>query len=977
MQRFQTKRRSSQRGMSLAETMLSLVVFTIVFLAALALYQAASKAYQTTDAATVQQQNARFAFDRMSETIRDAGANYNPMGKSALADEQIEGAWESAIFVRADFDGQLETPQTTYPMITTGNDEIVGYILQKNGGGSYDITLKMDLTPADRDAVKATSPTNEETATIRVAARTLAEQTDPPYDLTRVSFDATGNPVYQVIASNIFRLSFTYQNAVGGTVISAGANSGSADPQRGIRDDVRKIGINLISMSDRREFGYTDPKTYTPAEGPSTRSYRKFQLEKTILATNMGVKGSRHYNLPSEEIDAPPQLTVCVGHDKYFFIKWQASPTTGIVNYTVRITAASPPITTTADGNGVTEIRWKQTDPTLQAYTFAVAGVAGASVGDYSDPVTITGWHDTTNSKPAAPTGVVPVGGTGNTMNVTWNAVTTNSLTSGGAPSPVTNATACMTAGVSPGPSAPSATAPVWSTAAPDLKEYHVYRGLYPHVIASGAALVPAEPGNRIDDAPYASLTNSTPTSNSFTDNTAAPCGRYFYRIKAFDTANLTAAGDGSATLSQAAFYVPLAGVTPATPSAPSPIGAVTTTPGSPPSIPGTISVTLGWPHITSDSNGRPAATAHYRLVRQQKVGSGAWGTPAMTASNYYERNSMTSADTFPTSNGSGQTIFYRYAVQAVYDCHEVSDTIRETPLPPTDTSPNWYYLTCTFAPSITPTGHSSGIGTLANPWVMDQGDTVRVGVAGTVSNVQFTLREEGTNTIVVGPLTDTIDPFEFVYSNQVDNVLYRLEVQATSPSGCTYTNNFYISDAPPIPPCLLGTSVVSNPATHVAQSGGSPCGPTSPAGPSGSGANKTSTSEYTYTIPNTSLTDDLTLRQIKVDWTPDANHGDATLVAITFPTAAGGTTELGPGANSPPTTNLVNVPATTAIVTRNTTNYQIKIRFSYNKCDLFMPDSPPPVTKICLVYRSPATGTQDRFCNLIGTGTNNPTSCN
>jgi len=199
----------------------------------------------------------------------------------------------------------------------------------------------------------------------------------------------------------------------------------------------------------------------------------------------------------------------------------------------------------------------------------------------------------------------------------------------------------------------------------------------------------------------------------------------------------------------------------------------------------------------------------------------------------------------------------------------------------------------------------------------------------------------------------------------------------ASSPSGCNYNNNFWISDAPPIPPCLFGTTVVSNPASHTVQAGGSSCAAGTPAGAAGAGANKTRTSEWSYTIPNTSITDDLTLKQIKVDWAPDTNHADAQLSVITFPASGGGTVTLGPGANTPPTTNLVNVPATTAIVTRNTTSYTIRIKFTYNKCDLFMNDTPPPVSKICLVYRSPSTGTQDRFCNLVGTGTNNPTSCN
>ena len=54
-------------------------------LVALGLYQVANRAYLRTDAATIQQQNVRFAMDRMAETIRDAGANYNTLGANNVA----------------------------------------------------------------------------------------------------------------------------------------------------------------------------------------------------------------------------------------------------------------------------------------------------------------------------------------------------------------------------------------------------------------------------------------------------------------------------------------------------------------------------------------------------------------------------------------------------------------------------------------------------------------------------------------------------------------------------------------------------------------------------------------------------------------------------------------------------------------------------------------------------------------------------
>ena len=56
-----TNRRRRERGMTLAEALIAVLVFSVVFLAALMLYNTANRAYIATDSATIQQQNARFA----------------------------------------------------------------------------------------------------------------------------------------------------------------------------------------------------------------------------------------------------------------------------------------------------------------------------------------------------------------------------------------------------------------------------------------------------------------------------------------------------------------------------------------------------------------------------------------------------------------------------------------------------------------------------------------------------------------------------------------------------------------------------------------------------------------------------------------------------------------------------------------------------------------------------------------------------
>ena len=665
-------RNRAQRGMTLIETLVAVVVFTVVFLAALGLYQAANRAYMNTDAATIQQQNARFALDRIIESLRDAGANYNTTGNTGIPDEQLEGAWESAVFVRGDYDNSRETGLQTasHPYVTTGNDEIVGYVLRKPGANSYTITINADVTPSTgRDATRSGSTiTSEETVNIAVAARSLAEQTAPPYELTRVYFDTAGNPVYQVIAQNVFRLSFNYKDAAGTEIIDFDTATGSADADRGTRANVRKIGVNLITMADRPDFGYTDPRTYTadafghtaPAAAAITRNRRKFDLSEEVLGVSLGRKGARHNTTPKVTILPPTSLTVCSGHHLNFYLSWPATATAGVATYRLHVTAASPVVNEYINVPAL-EYRYKQSDPTVQAYSFEVAGIAGASAGNYTTALVKTATHEA-ESIPSAPgsAAIAARNATTNSMLVRWPAVTRNTGT--------ISASTCTTTGG--GTSRPDSSSTGWGGEAVDLKEYRVYRKLAP---AQPTGTFVPDNTNRVDNQPpWGDLQNTTPTSNSFVDNTAAPCGQYWYRVEAFDSdgrSDTTTNPDGSPAMSAAASYIPATGITPATPLAPNLVSM---------SLVGSNYVfTIDWPHVVRDSTGARAATAHYEILREQRIGSGAWGTPPLSSAHVYETNTL--AQTMPSVDSiTGQSMEYRYAVRAVYDCNALGDSNRE-----------------------------------------------------------------------------------------------------------------------------------------------------------------------------------------------------------------------------------------------------------------------------------------------------------
>lgn len=683
-----------ERGMTLIEVMVAVAIFSVIFISALALYQAANRAYLATDANTIQQQNVRFAMDRMAETLRNAGANYNVTGATDVPDEQIEGAWEAAIFVRGDFNNARESAleDTSHPIVTTGNNEIVGYVLRKPGGDANNpatITIKADLTPATgRDAsISGTTISDEETsAQIHVATTTLAGETNPPYELTRVTFDAAGNPQYQVVADNIFRLSFSYLASSGSAMTTYGGDDGASLASRIARAGVRQIDVNLTGMSSRRDFSYSDTVVYTPPESASTKSYRKFSLAEHLVPPNLGLTGKRHVQIPAYSIDPPPTAMVCVGHCKYFHVSWQASPTAGVDTYKVHITAdpgANPATDPAVDVELTTHnlfLDYVQPSPNARPFTFTVAATTDIADSAYTNPITITATEDA-NSTPDAPAIVAPATqavtaaqGAGNTLDVSWNPVTTNSAA-------LTNSNECKSSdGTSSVPTAP------WSTQAPDVRYYKVYRA---RSTGTNNGAFAVDPTNRVDNITVGNspaLTNTTPTASgfnsvavTFNDTTVAPCSNYFYRVQTMDLCDI--AGGVTGPMASAIGF-PLTDTT-IVPAAPVALNGSYTFSG------GNYVVTLNWPAVTKTASSQPAGTAHYIVDRYVTVSS---VTTFQTSMDVYD--ALTKTDTVP-STISGVSAVYTYYVRAHYDCASPRDGANSPPYTTCNvTAPNTVTIT-------------------------------------------------------------------------------------------------------------------------------------------------------------------------------------------------------------------------------------------------------------------------------------------
>lgn len=657
-----SKRRAAQRGMTLMETLVAVAIFAIVFLAALTLYTSANRAYLQTDAAAVQQQNVRFAMDRMMQTLHDAGAGYNALGSAKLADEQIEGAWDAAIFTRGDFDNQRENTGTslesaTFPIITTGNDEIVGYVLLKNGTGSVPISIKADFS-APRDAIYTTQTniTGEETKTINVAAATVAEQTNPPYQLARVTFNAAGAAQYEIIAENIYRMKFEYYGATGNSaILGASAGTGGADNERDERAAVRRIRVRLMGMADRPDFGYKDPWQYgsnfSDLQSTIGENYHKFALEETVLSPNLGIKGRKHKPTPALSLDAPTGITVCTGHSRLFYVRWNASTSPGVNEYSLHVSAPAAGTLAPVDENlsvlgGLLYKEYKlpiesETEG-QRSYSFQVAAATTGVNGTYGPIASLASAHEATPSTPQAPQSVAAAGTAGaNTLTVSWTAVTQSTGTIAGS-NCVTQGT-----GVSTGQDA------TWAQAAPDLKGYHIYR-LRAGETGANQNFDVTTPGRQVDN----STTNPTPSASAttFPDSTSSPCEPYYYKVEAFDNGGRSNVSNGIGPVSS-----PDPGSNPEAPGGVNAANAISgfyTTPNS--SI---YRVNLSWPQSTKTVAGAAALAVHYQVIREISVNgsAGPWSTD-----NDFDVYATTFMDE-PSQKRGPDNAIYRYYVKAVY----------------------------------------------------------------------------------------------------------------------------------------------------------------------------------------------------------------------------------------------------------------------------------------------------------------------
>ena len=529
--------RKQERGFSLVEMLVAAAIFTICAAVAFIFYSAAQNSYKSGENFSDQQQSTRVAFDRMISDIRLAGFNTNPDGDLSRIDEQVEGAWDTAVTVRGDFDFEDPTasvtpesslPGAAYNVVSTGNDEIVTYVLAKPGPTGPD-TLTLNLDP--------NRPRTKTNATVIIPNVALV-QNDPPYTLYRVTLadvngtfpgspQASSSFVYEPVADNIKSMSFQYWPDSGAmlgpnTPTNTADDLAGADANSVTRSKIRRITVNLVGMTQDDDLAYTDATDAT-----ATTHYRKFDLQSDVNAENLGKNGQKDIDVTPPS--TPTNVALVPGHCSGMLVKWDTpSSSSGVASYGVKYWPSGSPNSFTATSVTYPHQEFGVID--YDGHGFISGLTMGANlcfqvqardlIGNQS------GWAPGTapcavvanTTTPDTPQGLVATGnGTvaaqDSQITVNWSEVRSNSATLTGEPD-IINSHAILR----------------------DGNGYKLYKDIT-------STFTPNDATNLVSGPP--TLGNGVLT---YTDANVANCQTYYYKLKAVDTCGTESAVSTVAT---------------------------------------------------------------------------------------------------------------------------------------------------------------------------------------------------------------------------------------------------------------------------------------------------------------------------------------------------------------------------------------------------------------------------------------------
>ena len=959
--------RDRQRGFSLAEILTAVAVFAIVMIAALLVYDRSNKIFKQGVESSNLQQNTRVAFGKLVSDLRIAGFDFDRDGIPTISgsgtnqyqqpDEQFEYIGPAALTFRANLDYDRESApcsgsvtdncdngrekgfeNTYFPLVTTGNDEIVTYALVPDSqttipacdGTTNCIEFFADVARPRRSYPEPSNGGQNESL-VQIPGVDLCNGgcNNPPYTLYRFSLDraatnfANGANVLRTpLASNIRSLSFEYfQDAQGQEALKdlpnendvdaatirglgqfAVANPSALVTEREIRTKIRSIRVVLTGMNENADANWTQTTGTDAAVDTAAENYRQYRLETLVAPRNMQRRGMREQDVNPP--GSPTIRSICTGHCGGVYVDWDAPAATGSFGapdqYKIIYgpsAGSGYPCETTTFTQTFTHLFGTGPCALSPNVSYRLAVVALNSYGSNASPDSAP-FTPLNATKPNPPQLVSVSSNLNGEIRLVWNR-------------PTANASGSVSCGPTHIPPA-------------EIRGYLIERAQADTEPPANSVLwQPVNPSGTPQvtvGSPYDTVT--------WTDDTVSNCLIYWYRVRTREFCNADNAYNvgNNAALGESAVSTAVRGTAVSTdaPKTPADFTVDTLLYDCDPSDATMCSARMSWPKVVADVNDNEITVGQYNIYRRLRGSSGAW-TLAGSQTTIPAGDTVTWQSPRLSVASNTQYEFTMAAVQCV--------TLESARFTPVRIWPCDFPTGIVGSPMLEATAFD-GTGTAANPWLFfNTNDTATVAIdvvdatkiqtaVGRVYNADGSLKTT---------LTATSPNWNFSW-NMANNTTERIDVTVVETGGCSRIESAYVGDMPQ--GCCL-----------------------TPRSSDGTVVNFTAATKTVEIFFKNVCGTALTLQDLAINWT---KIGGQKLETVQFIPASGTTTMFDvPNSDEGDETLAVTIPSGTAVVPADSTSYKIRLNFANT-------NALNPVTAVNVEYRRSGIDTTDQACPVV-----------